>query len=94
MRSPLAVRNPFLIVEVLSRSTQHYDRGFKSTAYRTIPSLRHLIFVAQDRVLVEHLQREEDRWSITSYRELHQQISLGQGCLALADIYARIEFPR
>ncbi len=93
--SALAVTNPMLIVEVLSPSTQDYDRGFKSSAYRTIPSLRHLIFVAQDRILVEHLVREEpDRWSITTYRELHQTISLAHDSLSLATIYARVEFSR
>lgn len=55
-----AVLNPVLIVEVLSPSTQDYDRGEKFAMYRTIASLREYIIVHQDRRYVEHHSKQAD----------------------------------
>jgi len=49
--------NPQLIVEVLSESTERYDRGDKWLAYRTIPSLTDYVMVSSTRREVEHYQR-------------------------------------
>jgi Uma2 family endonuclease len=54
------VENPTLIVEVLSESTERYDRGDKFTRYRTLGTLEDYILVSQTTVLVEHYHRLSD----------------------------------
>ncbi|MEP7010950.1 MAG: Uma2 family endonuclease [Acidobacteriota bacterium] len=49
--------NPVLLIEVLSPSTERHDRGLKFAYYRSIPSLREVLFVAQDRPVVERYTR-------------------------------------
>ncbi|HLJ47187.1 MAG TPA: Uma2 family endonuclease [Bryobacteraceae bacterium] len=59
--------NPQLIVEVLSPSTEAYDRGRKFDHYKTIPSLIYYVLIANDRIHVDLLTREsENRWIVTS----------------------------
>ena len=50
--------NPVLIIEVLSESTEAYDRGAKFERYRSIDSFREYLLVAQDRMYVEHYIRQ------------------------------------
>jgi Uma2 family endonuclease len=52
--------NPLLIVEVLSPSTEGYDRGKKFELYRTIPSFEEYLIVHQDRRHVEHYSKQDD----------------------------------
>jgi len=52
-----AATNPTAIIEVLSDSTEGYDRGAKLHRYRTFPSLRHYLLVAQHAVCIEHYER-------------------------------------
>jgi Uma2 family endonuclease len=52
--------NPILIVEVLSDSTESYDRGDKFEQYETIPSLRDYVLVSQKKVRIEHFHRQAD----------------------------------
>ncbi len=60
--------NPRIVVEVLSPSTEAYDRGDKCTNYRTIPSLKHYVMAAQDKPYVEVYTREEDgSWKLREY---------------------------
>ena len=54
------VDHPVVVFEVLSPSTAAYDMGDKAAAYRTLPSLRHLVLVSQDRIRVQHFHREAD----------------------------------
>lgn len=54
--------NPLLVVEVLSPSTEVYDRTTKLDHYKTIPSLREIVLVAQDRVRIDLLRRVESDW--------------------------------
>ena len=57
--------NPALVVEVLSRSTETYDRGDKLAAYRGVPSVQEVVLVRQDRRGVEAYRRQGDgRWAI------------------------------
>lgn len=55
----LGAASPVVIIEVLSPSTASHDLGDKASAYRRLPSLRHLVLVRQDRVGVQHFHREE-----------------------------------
>jgi Uma2 family endonuclease len=84
--------NPVLIIEVLSRSTQDYDRGTKFDHYRSIPTLTEYVLVAQDRVHVEHhLHQASDGWLMNELDDLAQMLELSSvGCrLPLTDIYDR-----
>ena len=57
--------NPALVVEVLSDSTETYDKGAKLDAYRGVPSVREIVLVRQDRRAVSAYRREGDgRWTI------------------------------
>ncbi|HEY0514585.1 MAG TPA: Uma2 family endonuclease, partial [Thermoanaerobaculia bacterium] len=85
--------NPILIVEVLSPSTEVYDRLTKLDHYRTIPSLVEMVLVAQDRPRLEHWLRQEDgRWLIEELEDLDRILDLPSvRCrLPLAAIYRRV----
>ncbi len=94
--------NPLAIFEVLSPSTEAYDRGKKFEAYRTLPSLEHYILVAQDRVAVDHFRRSRRRsdgrgvetWNLVARRQREQLIELEPLDLSLAldDVYAGLSF--
>ncbi len=85
--------NPALVVEILSRSTEAYDRLTKLDHYRTIPSLDEILFVAQDRPHVEHWLRQEDgRWLIEEIDDLDRSLDLPslRCTLALRTVYRRV----
>ena len=54
-----------MVVEVLSRSTLHRDRGVKFDFYRSLPTLRHIVFVYQGQMRVEHFRRSDEGWLLT-----------------------------
>jgi Uma2 family endonuclease len=88
--------NPSLIVEVLSDSTEAYDRGDKFAIYRRIPSLREYLLVSQHRVQVELYSRSADgRWILTDFSALTDSVPLASvDCsLSLAEVYDKVEFP-
>jgi len=85
--------NPVLIAEVLSKSTESYDRGNKFASYRTLPSFAEYLILAQDRVHVEHSVRQPDGgWLLTETSDLQSSLVLPSiGCtLPLADVYDRV----
>ncbi len=87
--------NPRLVVEVLSASTEAYDRGKKFEHYRGLGSLGDYMLVAQDQALVELYTRQTDgTWSFAD-RRLGDRVSLSAiGCeLAVAEIYRRVLDP-
>ena len=82
-----------LIIEVLSDSTEQYDRGAKFRHYRTLPSLQDYLLVAQTECRVEHYAREAGgRWLLTEYGGLDDTIDLtAVGCrLHLREMYERV----
>jgi Uma2 family endonuclease len=86
--------NPTLIVEVLSPSTEGYDRGKKFEYYRLVESLAEYVTVAQDRPHVEHHVRQpENRWLLEEARRLEDTLHLPSiGCdLALTELYEGID---
>jgi Uma2 family endonuclease len=88
--------NPSLLVEVLSPSTEAYDRGRKFEHYRSIESLREYLLVASDRVHAELYTRQPDgRWLLTSADRLEDSLDLESvGCrLALLDLYEKTDLP-
>jgi Uma2 family endonuclease len=68
--------NPVVIVEVLSESTERYDRGDKFLHYRRIDTLREYVLVSQDKVLVECFTREGEFWRLTSLDDLDGVLTL------------------
>jgi len=87
--------NPTLIGEVLSPSTEAYDRGKKFELYRSIPSLRGYLLVSQDDPHVELFTLQPDgRWFFTATAGLETTVTLASiECdLALAEIYDKV-FP-
>src|ERR1035441_6341837 len=72
--------NPALLVEILSPSTEDYDRGKKAKLYRAIPPLQELLLIAQDRYEVELYRRQPD-----GTRALNEAKGLGLG-IALTSI--------
>jgi Uma2 family endonuclease len=90
------VVNPVLIVEVLSESTEAYDRGKKFDQYSTLPSLREYLLVAQDAPRIEQWSRQpDDNWLRfeTSGRDSSLQLASLDCVLPLAEVYDKIEWP-
>lgn len=87
--------NPSLIVEVLSSSTEAYDRGDKFALYRRLPSLREYLLVAQHRVQLDLYTRGDDgRWILTSVDDRAGSVHLSSvGCtLTVAEVYDKVVF--
>jgi Uma2 family endonuclease len=92
----LLLVNPLLIVEVLSKSTQKYDREGKFDLYKTRPSFEEYVLVRQDTCEVETRYREEPGlWRETVVTDPNGSVFLKSlGCsISVADIYENIEFP-
>ena len=89
------VLNPTVVVEVLSESTEKYDRGQKSAHYRRIPSLQALVLISQARPLVECFTRHESGgWLLTEASEPGETLVLDPVGIAipLAEIYRDVSF--
>jgi Uma2 family endonuclease len=88
--------NPSLLIEVLSPSTEAYDRGRKFESYRSIESLSEYLLVASDRVHVDLYTRQPDgRWLLTSASRLEDSLDLQSAGfrLALAELYEKVDLP-
>jgi Uma2 family endonuclease len=89
------LRNPVVIVEVLSDSTASYDRGEKFLNYRQLPSLQEYVLVSQSLPLVEHYSRQSaSSWVFTVHSGLDATVFLPSlsATLSLREIYRRISF--
>lgn len=88
--------NPTLLVEVLSESTEKYDRTTKSKHYRRIPSLREYLLISQDHVSVERFVRQANgRWQLTEFEDLAASLDLEALSveIPLAAIYRGVQLP-
>ena len=85
--------NPRVVIEVLSPSTEVYDRGEKFEFYKQLDSLQEYLLVSQDQVSVEHYIRQETEWVRSEYQESNDVVVLRSiECeLRLQDIYSRTE---
>ena len=91
-----ALTNPSLLVEVLSPSTEAFDRGDKFSYYKSIESFREYLLVSQKRPHVTHFTRQDNgAWLQREAGALADVIQLEtMGCaLPLAEIYQEITFP-
>jgi Uma2 family endonuclease len=84
--------NPTVLFEVLSKSTESYDRGKKFQHYQMLASLSDYLLVAQDAYRVEHFTRQQEGWFLRVYEGLESKIAMTSlSCeLALADVYKKI----
>jgi Uma2 family endonuclease len=88
-------QHPCLIVEVLSTSTEAFDRGDKFTDYQQLASLQEYVLVSQTRQRVDHFQRNDrGLWVLQSYY-LGDVMSLASiNCeVAVSDIFEDVELP-
>jgi Uma2 family endonuclease len=88
------VLNPILIVEVLSPSTEQYDRGKKSQYYRMIPSLQEYLLIAQDELYIEHFIRySEHQWLFSEATQDRRMLQLSSiNCsLIIDDVYNKVQ---
>ena len=64
------ILNPILLIEVLSKSTQYYDKGGKFDLYKNIKTLEEYILVSQDEVKIQHFNRQnESDWTLTEIKK-------------------------
>lgn len=85
--------NPTLIIEVLSPSTEGYDRGAKFAHYRRLASLQEYVLVAQDRLSIErYVKNEQGQWLLFEATEGDEVIVLATiGCtLTISDVYEKV----
>jgi Uma2 family endonuclease len=85
--------NPILVIEVLSPSTEAYDRGEKFAIYRALSSLQEYVLVAQDRLSVEVFTRQRDnRWLLAAYSTPEDEVAFDsiQCQIPLREIYDKV----
>jgi Uma2 family endonuclease len=88
--------NPGVVVEVLSPSTEGYDRGFKFAQYQLLPSIREYVLVSQDRARIERFVRQpNDRWELTVFADPAGEFAFETVpvSIPLTAVYAGVEFP-
>lgn len=89
------LENPIVIIEVLSKSTQKYDRGEKFTYYKTLASLMDYLLVAQDEIRIEHwTQVPRAGWSRSEVTDPTADIQLTsiEVSLPVHEVYRKIDF--
>ncbi len=87
--------NPVFLAEVLSESTERYDRGRKFELYQSIPSLSEYLLVASDHIRVDLYTRQANgKWLLTSASSLEETLAIDSMCckLSLADLYDKVQF--
>jgi Uma2 family endonuclease len=91
-----ALKNGVLIVEILSETTEAYNRGDKFTYYKSIDTFREYLLVAQHRPHVTQYVRQEDKsWSYREINDISAGLTLPSvACeLSLIEIYQDVHFP-
>lgn len=89
------ILNPQLIVEVLSKSTQGYDREAKFESYRTIASFQEYLLIDQNRIHIEQYSKTgKKRWELREYDEEDEIIALNSVSVQvlLPDLYNKVRF--
>jgi Uma2 family endonuclease len=86
--------NPTVIIEVLSGSTEKYDRGKKFKHYRNISTLKEYLLIAQDTIHVEQFANQSGQWIYTDANSLDDVLTLSsiECTLALSSIYKKVTF--
>lgn len=89
-----SIINPTVIFEVLSPSTERYDRGEKWEHYQRLDSLQEYLLVSQHKPRIEHYVRQDNgTWVFTSTEGMDAVVMVLGASLALAEVYDKITFP-
>lgn len=89
----LTLLNPLVLVEVLSKSTESYDRGEKLEQYRNIPSVREILLVSAHEPRIDHHHRlETGQWLLTTLRSGALELPSLGGPVFLDEVYQKIDF--
>ncbi|MFN8358119.1 MAG: Uma2 family endonuclease [Spirosomataceae bacterium] len=93
-RSTTEIQNPAVIVEILSKTTYNYDLGTKLSCYKTLPSLKQVIFIDQDKVSVQSYTRTDDphTWINHDLDSLAMSLPVLDFEVSLQHIYKKIKF--
>lgn len=91
--SKVRIQNPEIVIEILSKGTRKFDLDEKLTAYQTIPSLQHIVFIDQQTVSGTVYARTDQpgQWLMTHREALTETLPIGDFALSLADVYRKIE---
>ena len=85
------VLNPLVLVEVLSESTERFDRGRKFAGYRTLPTLQEYLLVSQSQRLIERYHRlDEGRWELADHRAGAIRLSALGVELSVDEVYLKV----
>ena len=87
--------NPTVLIEVLSESTEAYDRGFKFQRYRGLDTLKEYVLISQTEVRVEHYVRDGAQWILKEFTDIADKLRLDSvDCeVALRDMYLKVDLP-
>ena len=94
--SRTTLANPQVVIEILSPSTEAYDRGFKFAQYRQQPTIREVVFVSQDiRQVERYVRNVDDTWTLTTFADPAGEFALGtvSARMPLAAVYRGVELP-
>ncbi len=93
-KTKTATLNPAVVIEVLSTSTKNFDLGEKLDCYKTIPSLKHIIYVEQNKPHVQVFNRTKrpNEWLNVDYFDLEQKIKVLGKFVSLKNIYKKVIF--
>ena len=89
------VMNPMLMVEVLSKSTQNYDRGDKFEYYRSIPEMKEYILIDQKRFYaMQYVKNDANQWVLSEYTGKESAIALNslEFEISFSDLYEGVDF--
>jgi Uma2 family endonuclease len=89
-----ATINPSVVIEVLSDSTKKYDEMTKLRCYKTLESLKQIVFVSQEEKHVRTLTKQDRSrgWLDIDYFEEDEMVEIGDCEIAMNDIYRRVNF--
>ena len=88
-----ALLNPNIIIEVLSDSTEFYDRTEKLECYKTIPSFTEYVLVASKKKKVEVYKKiMEDEWLLHEYRRDNEKVKIADCEILFEDVYNKVSF--
>lgn len=88
----LAETTPSVIIEVLSDSTEDFDRGEKWHCYKTIPSLKQYVLISQDQVLVETFENQDGKWVYNDFKGEDALVTIAGFEITLSKLYQNVSF--
>ena len=88
----LAEMTPSVIIEVLSESTEEFDKNEKWRCYQTIPSLRQYIVIAQDQFSVETYENQDGKWISNNFKGADAVVTIAGLAIPLSKLYQNIDF--